>query len=165
MKKSDGTLTPKDLNKKIKGGDLNGVFLFYGEEQFRLNGAVEVIAKKLIPKGTESFNYFKFTGKDTSAAEILAAAEQYPQMSDMKLIVVSDSGLLNNATLTDFKLLIGSVRRIGDNTVYHVIHAVFHRLFNNGVNIITAYFIAVTAVIDKLFAGVIHCGKGSAAVA
>ena len=114
VKKSDGTLTPKDLNKKIKSGDLNGVFLFYGEEQFRLNGAVEVIAKKLIPKGTESFNYFKFTGKDTSAAEILAAAEQYPQMSDMKLIVVSDSGLLNNATLTDFKLLRDA--RISDDT-------------------------------------------------
>lgn len=114
VKKAEGTLTPKELNRKIRSRDLSGVFLFYGEEQFRLNGAVEVIAKKLIPEGTESFNYFKFRGKDTSAAEILAAAEQYPQMSDMKLIVVSDSGLLNNAALTEFKLLRDA--RISDDT-------------------------------------------------
>lgn len=105
MARQENTITPKELNNKIKRNDLGGVFLFYGEEQYRLENAVAAIVKKIIPKGTEAFNMFKLDGDGVTAAEVLEAAAQYPQMSDMKLVLVRNSGLLNNAALTDFKLL------------------------------------------------------------
>lgn len=100
----EGTLTPKELSKKISSKSMSGIFLFYGEEQYRLDNALAAIQKKLIVKGTEPFNLFKF-GAGVSAAEIADAVRQFPQMSDMKLIIVRNSGLLNNAVLNDFKLI------------------------------------------------------------
>lgn len=105
MVKNDGTITPKELNNKIKSGNLSGIFFFYGDEQYRLENALLTIRKKLIPKGTEAFNLFRFDGEDVTAAEIIEAVDQYPQMSDSKLIIVKNSGLLNNAVLSDFKLI------------------------------------------------------------
>ena len=83
---------------------MGGIFLFYGEEQYRLESALAAIKKKIIAKGTEAFNLFKF-GADVSAADIADAVRQFPQMSDLKMIIVRNSGLLNNAVLNDFKLI------------------------------------------------------------
>ncbi len=105
-----------ELNKIIRSGNLSGAYFFYGDEQFLLSKKVEAIAKKLIPSGTEAFNLFKFEGKKVAAAELVAAIEQFPQMSDMKLIIVKDTALLNNATLTDFKLIKASVEHIPSDT-------------------------------------------------
>ena len=103
-KNPEGTLTPKELSKKISSKTMGGIFLFYGEEQYRLESALAAIKKKIIAKGTEAFNLFKF-GADVSAADIADAVRQFPQMSDMKMIIVRNSGLLNNAVLNDFKLI------------------------------------------------------------
>lgn len=103
-KNPEGTYTPRDLNKKISANSMGGIFLFYGEEQYRLEKALAAIQKKIIPNGTEPFNVFKFDSKSTSA-EIAEAVYQFPQMSDMKLIIVKNSGILNNAVLNDFKAI------------------------------------------------------------
>lgn len=105
-----------ELNKLIRNGNLSGAYFFYGEEQFLLSKKVEVIIKKLIPSGTEVFNLFKFEGKKVTASEIIAAIEQFPQMSDMKMIIVKDTALLNNAILNDFKLIRTSVEHIPNDT-------------------------------------------------
>ncbi len=102
-------MTLEELNKRIKSGNLSGVYFFYGEEQYLLSKKLDAIVKKVITSGTESFNLFKFDGKKTTSGEIIAAISQFPQMSDMKVITVKNTGLLNNATLTDFKLLKGAV--------------------------------------------------------
>lgn len=98
-------MTTDELNKLIKGGNISGVFLFYGEEQYLLESKITTIAQKIVTPGTEEFNILKFNGKETNAADIITAADRVPTMSAMKLIVVKDSGLLNNATLSAFKLL------------------------------------------------------------
>lgn len=105
-----------ELNKIIRSGKLSGAYFFYGEEQFLLSKKVTAIAEKLIPAGTEAFNLFKFEGKKVTAAEILAAMDQFPQMSDMKLILVKDTGLFNNAVLTDFKLIKSAIEHISADT-------------------------------------------------
>ena len=94
-----------ELKKIIKSGKLNGIFLLYGEEQHLLLERVDAMVKKLVPSGTEAFNLFKFDGKETTAADVLAAVDQFPQMSDMKIITVRESGMLNNANETNFKLI------------------------------------------------------------
>lgn len=96
-------MTPEELNKYIRSGQLSGIYFFYGEEQYLLEKRLEQISNKIIFPGTEAFNRFKFEGKGVSAAEIIAAVDQFPQMSDMKLVTVKNTGILNNATLSDFK--------------------------------------------------------------
>ena len=109
-------MTYEDLNKSIKSGTLSGVFFFYGEEQYLLKKKLEQIEKKIITPGTEPFNVFRFSGKDAAAADILAAVDQFPQMSEMKLVIVKNTGLLNNAVLSDFKRLREAAERIPSDT-------------------------------------------------
>lgn len=104
------------LNGLIKSGRISGIYFFYGDEQYLLEKKIEAIAKKIITPGTEVFNLFKFEGDKAPVAEILAAIDQFPQMSEKKLIVVKNTGILNNATLTDFKLLKNAAEHIPGDT-------------------------------------------------
>ncbi len=106
----------EELNGLIKNGRLSGIYFFYGDEQYLLEKKIEAIAKKIVTPGTEVFNFFKFEGDKAPVAEILAAIDQFPQMSEMKLIVVKNTGVLNNAALSDFKLLKGAAEHIPADT-------------------------------------------------
>lgn len=109
-------MTVEDLNKCIKSGRLSGIYFFYGEEQYLLSKKLEKIAERIITEGTEVFNIFEFEGKKAEVAEILATVDQFPQMSEMKLILVKNSGILNNATLTDFKRIRDAADHIPSDT-------------------------------------------------
>lgn len=109
-------MTLEALNKKIKSGDLSGIYFFYGEERYLLEKKLDAICRKLITPGTEVFNLFKLEGKKTTAADVIAAIDQFPQMSEKKVVLVKGSGLLNNAVLTDFKLLRDAAKNIPPDT-------------------------------------------------
>lgn len=106
----------EELNSAIKSKKLSGIFFFYGEEDYLLTDKINAIAKKIITPGTEAFNFFKFEGPKVSAAEISAAVDQFPQMSEMKLVLAKNTKLLNNATYSDFKLIKSLSEHIPDDT-------------------------------------------------
>lgn len=109
-------MTLTELNNAIKSKKLAGAFFFYGDERYLLEDKIKTIQKKIVAPGTEAFNLIKFSGKKTSAAEIIEAINRFPQMSEMKLIVVSETGIFNNATLSDFKLMRDAVGHISSDT-------------------------------------------------
>lgn len=117
----------EDLNGLIKSGKLSGIYFFYGEEQYLLEKKLDAIAKKIITPGTEVFNLFKFEGEKTPMADILAAVDQFPQMSEMKLVIVRNTGVLNNAALSDFKLLKGAAERITLDTCLVIVERNFDK--------------------------------------
>ncbi len=98
-------MTVEELNKQIKSGNLKPVYFFYGEEQYLLANKVDAIEKKLIPPGFEDFNRFRFEGKKTEIEAVLEATEQFPQMAEKKMVIVKNSGFLNNATTREYKRL------------------------------------------------------------
>ena len=59
-------MTYEELTAKIKGGDLSGIFFFYGEERYLLDKCVAAIKKKILTPGTEAFNLFRFEGKKST---------------------------------------------------------------------------------------------------
>ncbi len=95
----------EELNKQIKTGTLRPIYFFYGEEQYLLKHKVETIEKKLISPETESFNRFCFEGKKQEVEAVLEAVEQFPQMSEKKVVVVKNSGFFNNANSREYKRL------------------------------------------------------------
>lgn len=96
-------MTVEELNKQIKSGNFKPVYCFYGEEQYLLNHKIEAIEKKLIPPGFEDFNRFHFDGKKTDIELVLEAVEQFPQMSEKKVVVVKNSGFFNQTTSKEYK--------------------------------------------------------------
>lgn len=93
----------EELNKQIKSGALKSLYFFYGEEQYLLKNKINAIEKKLITPGTEDFNRFYFEGKKLDIEAIIETAEQFPQMSERKVVVVKNSGFLNNANSREYK--------------------------------------------------------------
>ena len=129
-------MTLAELNNKIKSNKLWGAYFFYGEEQYLLEDKVKTIAKKLITPGMEAFNYIKFDGKKASVSDIIAAIDQFPQMSEMKLITVKNTGILGNATLTNFKLIKEAVKTLPSDTCLIFIEESFDKKKLKNVNFI-----------------------------
>lgn len=103
--KSNGgvTMTIEELNKQIKSGRVMPIYFFYGDEQYLLNRRVSDIEKKIITPGMEDFNRFVFEGDKTDIEAVIEAAEQYPQMSDKKVVIVKNSGFFNQMNLRNYK--------------------------------------------------------------
>ncbi len=98
-------MTLEELNKQIKSDSLLPLYFFYGEEQHLLKAKLSAIEKKLVTPGTEAFNSFVFESKKLDIETIMETVEQFPQMSEKKLVVVKNSGIFQNANSREYKRL------------------------------------------------------------
>ncbi|MBE7032478.1 MAG: DNA polymerase III subunit delta [Ruminococcaceae bacterium] len=93
----------KDLDKQISSGNLGKLYFFYGDEQFLMEHKIKSIKNKLIAKDFADFNFVRLDGKKTTAADIRREVMAVPAMSDMRMVVVQNTGIFGNAKLRDFK--------------------------------------------------------------
>ena len=96
-------MTVEELNKQIKSGSFKPVYFFFGDEQYLLAHKIDAIKKKLISPGMEDFNLFRFEGKKIDINGVFEAVEQFPQMSEGKVVIVKNSGFFNNASSKEYK--------------------------------------------------------------
>ena len=78
------------IDEDIKKGQLNHIYLIYGEESFLRKQYKERLKKALSPDA-DSMNYSYFEGKDISAGEIIDLAETMPFLSDKRTIIIENS--------------------------------------------------------------------------
>ena len=86
-------MTYDQLFKTIKAGDIKPAYLFYGQETYVLNSALDALRKKLLPEGFEPLNQNIFEGA-ADVQSIIDAAETLPLMCDRRLVVLRDWTLL-----------------------------------------------------------------------
>jgi len=88
-------MTPDLLEKELKQGKLNSIYLFYGEELYLLENAVKKI-KKLFGELILGINYIQIneTNIDNLISDIETPAFGY----DKKLIVIKNAGLFKKGT-------------------------------------------------------------------
>lgn len=103
-------MTVEELNKQIRTGMVRPVYFFYGEEQYLLENKLTALKKKLISPGMEDFNFFSFDGKKTELSAVLEAVEQFPQMSEKKIVLVKNSGFFNQTTGKEYKQMKEAVK-------------------------------------------------------
>ncbi len=104
----------EELNSRIKSYNIPKVFFFYGDEKFLIDNRVKALKKRLVPEDLEAFNFVKFDGKNVTLDEIIDSAEQYPQASERKMILVKNCGLFDNAASKSFKELKEFIKDIPD---------------------------------------------------
>lgn len=78
------------IDEDVKSGQLNHIYLLYGEESYLRKKYKERLKEALSPDD-DSMNYSYFEGKDVSAGEIIDLAETMPFLSDKRTIIIENS--------------------------------------------------------------------------
>jgi len=87
-------LTITELKQDIKNQDIKTLYLFHGPEEYLAEKYLKQL-KDVVPHG--DFNYHQFD-EPIELSEIIDIVEQYPQMSEQKMVVLKDSGILKTNT-------------------------------------------------------------------
>ena len=96
-KKSKYAENTAELKKRIQADDVTGIFVFFGEEKYSRDAAVEMIKEKFAGDGMEEFNIAVLSGKNISTQDIDNFTSAYPMMSDKKVLIIRDSDILKHA--------------------------------------------------------------------
>lgn len=94
----------KDLKKIIRSGNVTGLFLIYGNENYLKTHYVEQMKKKAVDSALEDFNLHCFEGKEISIDEIHEAIEAMPVMSETNCVIVDDLPMDKLASAEQSKL-------------------------------------------------------------
>ena len=91
--KKGGELT--ELKRQIKDGDIKPLYLFYGEEDYLKELYIDKIRDLVPDGGFPEFNHIYLVGS-LPFSEYDDAWEAFPMMTDRKLIVIKDSGIMKS---------------------------------------------------------------------
>ncbi len=114
-------MTHKLIASHIAKNTFLPVYLLYGEEEYLVEQNATALKQAALGDGDPSFNYHVFRGSDHKAEEIVAAAIEFPFMSERRVILVRDADPLlkkpslgkyvqNPATETVLLLCAGSLK-------------------------------------------------------
>ena len=103
-KKSKYADNTAEFKKRMQSDNVNGIFVFFGEEKYSRDVAVDMIKSKFVGDGLEQFNIAQLGGKNVSTQEIDDFTSAYPMMSDKKILIIRDSEILKraDAKMADF---------------------------------------------------------------
>lgn len=85
-----------NIFKDIEAKRFKSIYLFYGEEEYVKQQALNQLVDALIDPQFRDLNYQVMDGSEVGVDEIINACETLPFMSDRRLIVVKDSVFLTN---------------------------------------------------------------------
>lgn len=87
----------KSLNEDLKSGQLNRLYLLYGEEAYLKKQYRDKLRNAMIsPDDTMNYSYYE--GKGVNAKEIIDLAETLPFFAERRLIVLENTGFFKNAS-------------------------------------------------------------------
>ena len=79
------------LNQDMKTGQLNHIYLLYGEEAYLRKQYKNRLKEAII--GDDSLNYHYYEGKGVTIGEVIDQAETMPFFSEKRLILMENTGL------------------------------------------------------------------------
>ncbi|MBR4919368.1 MAG: DNA polymerase III subunit delta [Bacteroidales bacterium] len=81
----------EELVAQLKSRQFKPVYLLMGEEPFYIDRICRFFENKVIEEADRDFNQVVLYGKDTSSAEIVANAKEFPFGSQYKLVIVKEA--------------------------------------------------------------------------
>jgi len=94
-------LKHQDLMSSIKQGKLLPAYLLFGDEEFLLQEAVDLLTAKVVDPATRDFNYNVVYCRDTPVSDIVNFAQTLPFMSAKRLVIAKDLDALKAADLEE----------------------------------------------------------------
>lgn len=90
-----------DLIAGLKRGKLHPLYLFYGEEEFLIQEAVDLIINKALDPAARDFNLNTVYCRDTPASEIVTLCQTLPFMSEKRLVIAKELEAFKSAELDE----------------------------------------------------------------
>jgi DNA polymerase-3 subunit delta len=90
-----------DLIAGLNRGKILPLYLFYGEEEFLIQEALDLIIKQVVDPGARDFNFNSLYCRDTPASEIVNLCQALPFMSEKRLVIARDLDALKAADLEE----------------------------------------------------------------
>lgn len=78
------------LFKRLKQGQLENLYLLFGQETYFVSSCVEKIIQQAVSSGFESFNLQRLNGEKLSMNDLEDAVSTLPMMAERKCVVVKD---------------------------------------------------------------------------
>jgi DNA polymerase-3 subunit delta len=87
--------------REIKAGGWQGVYLFFGEEEYVKQQALHQTIEALVDPHLKDLNYTQIDGSQVDLDTIVNACETLPFMADKRLVIVKDLSVLNGKPDSD----------------------------------------------------------------
>ncbi len=98
----------QQLINDLKQGRILPLYLFFGEEEFLIQEALDLIVKKVVDPGTRDFNFNIVYCRETGASEIVNLAQTLPLMSERRLVIAKEIDAFKAADLEELVLYLKS---------------------------------------------------------
>jgi len=90
MAKKNTGIEIRNWMASLKTAEPEKIYVFYGEERYRLDLSVEMIKKRALMEGTEDFNFLELEGAKISEQEFFEACETPPMLGGRRVVIVHD---------------------------------------------------------------------------
>jgi DNA polymerase III subunit delta len=91
----------QQLISDLKQGRILPLYLFFGEEEFLIQEALDLIVEKVVDPGTRDFNFNIVYCRDTGASGIVNLAQTLPLMSERRLVIAKEIDVFKAADLDE----------------------------------------------------------------
>ena len=94
-------MKPEELTRSLKQGKVLPLYLFFGEEAFLVQEAVDQIISTVVDPGSRDFNFNSVYCKGTSGNEIVNLCQALPFMSARRLVIVKEIEALKTSDVDE----------------------------------------------------------------
>ena len=112
----------------IKKKEIKNIYLFYGEEDYLINNALEKLKKTIVDPSFEQLNFMILEGKEVTASQIVDACETLPFMSERKLVYLKNMDIFQGKSKVfsedEEKYIIDYIKQIPNSTTLVIYGAV-----------------------------------------
>ncbi len=91
------SVTEKSLKEKWAAAKFDPLYLFYGHEDFIIDGLVDTLISKAISNEEKDFNLDILYGNETEGSHIINTALAYPMMAERRVVVVKNAHLIDQS--------------------------------------------------------------------
>ncbi len=106
----------KELKKQLKQNNIVHCYLFYGTEQYLKKYYTDLLKNTILDASEQTMNLDIFEGKKYTASDILDSADTLPFLSQKRVLIIKESGLLQSGRKEDSEKMAEYIKNIPDTT-------------------------------------------------
>ncbi len=80
----------EELEAELNRRQFHPVYVVLGPEEYLSREALALLKRKILPPDAFAFNYAEFSALESSAREVIEAAQTYPMMSPRRLVLMTN---------------------------------------------------------------------------